>query len=116
MEPEYLISAAVIITLSSTSVGLNMRANYRAVTVREGEALELACSADQEMKQCSFTTAQGTYRAVHLYSLGQEKGAFLIVLFGSFPNDTIKNTSIFSPNPDGPPCTGRSTREPVSPG
>ena len=69
----YLITAAVIMTLSSTSVGLNMRANYRAVTVREGEALELACSADQEMKQCSFTTAQGTYRAVHLCSLGPEK-------------------------------------------
>ena len=68
MERGLLITAAVIILqLSSSSDGLNMRANYRAVTVREGEAVELVCSADQELRQCSFTTAQGMYRTVHLY-------------------------------------------------
>ena len=63
MERRLFITATLfILQLSSIVGGLNMRANYQAVTVREGEAVELACSADRELKQCSFTTAQGMYR------------------------------------------------------
>ena len=46
-----------------------MRANNQVVTVREGEAVELACSADRDLKQCTFKTAGGDFRAVRLYQI-----------------------------------------------
>ena len=49
--------------VTGVSAGVNLRKNYQdEVIVREGESVELVCSADQEVGQCTWETADGRYR------------------------------------------------------
>ena len=70
MDRGQLFTAALISLSFFTINGLTMRAINQVVTVREGEAVELACSADQDLKQCTFKNAKGEFRQ------GQAKGRF----------------------------------------
>ena len=70
-----------------------MRAINQVVTVREGEAVELACSADQDLKQCTFKNAKGEFRR------GQAKGRFSYFIRSKFH---IKS------------CAGHFTRDPAT--
>ena len=53
----------ISLPLSGVSAGVNLRKNYQdEVIVREGESVELVCSADKEVGQCTWETADGRYR------------------------------------------------------
>ena len=53
----------VSVLIAGASAGVNLRKNYQdEVIVREGESVELVCSADKEVGQCTWETADGQFR------------------------------------------------------
>ena len=51
------------VLIAGASAGVNLRKNYQdEVIVREGESVELVCSADKEVGQCTWETADGQFR------------------------------------------------------
>ena len=63
MEEAIFFTLLLVLSLSGSSAGLNIRTNYHdEVIVREGGSVDLMCTADREVGQCTWETADGKFR------------------------------------------------------